>query len=429
MQDLILQVALDFIDLDRALKLAEEAVEGGADWLEAGTPLIKSAGMDAIRKLKEKFHNIPIVADMKTMDVGRIEVEMAAKAGAHIVSILGAAHISTIAECIEAGKHFGAKIMVDMLEVKDYVELAKKIEELGADYISLHIPIDEQMLGKISFENVKAVASNVNIPVAIAGGLNSENIVDAIKAGATILIVGGAITKSKDATKATREIKEVMRTLVGVKTELYTRVSEEKIIEVLKKVSVANISDALHRAPVLYSLRPLFDNIKIVGKAYTVRTYPGDWAKPVEAIDLAKPGDVLVIDAGGSPVAIWGELATHSALRKGLAGVVINGGVRDTMDIRKLKFPVFARYITGQAGEPKGFGEVDVPIVIDGVRIEPGDYIVGDDDGVVVLPKGKAVEYANRAMDVLERENRIRQEIQDGGTLGEVTELLKWEKK
>ena len=81
------------------------------------------------------------------------------------------------------------------------------------------------------------------------------------------------------------------------------------------------------------------------------------------------------------------------------------------------------------AGEPKGFGEIGVPIRIAQMTIETGDWVLGDDDGVVILPQKLAVEYANRAMDVLERENRIREEIKGGRTLAEVTELLRWEKK
>ncbi|MBU4133903.1 bifunctional hexulose-6-phosphate synthase/ribonuclease regulator, partial [bacterium] len=153
------------------------------------------------------------------------------------------------------------------------------------------------------------------------------------------------------------------------------------------------------------------------------------WAKPVEAIDMASAGDILVIDAGGCAPAVWGELATHSALQKGLGGIVIHGAVRDTADIKKMKLPVFASLVTPQAGEPKGFGEIGVPVVISGVRIKTGDWIIGDDDGVVVIPKEKAAEFTNRAMDVLERENRIREEIKEGSTLASVAQLLMWEKQ
>ncbi|HAX62233.1 MAG TPA: bifunctional hexulose-6-phosphate synthase/ribonuclease regulator [Elusimicrobia bacterium] len=425
----ILQVALDFVDLKRALKLADEAVAGGCDWLEAGTPLIKSEGLNCIRELRRKFPHIKIVADMKTADVGRVEVEIAAKAGANVVSVLGTSDDETLKESVSAAKNYGAEIMVDLLGVTDAVQRAKEIEKLGVDYIDIHIPIDEQMKGKISFALVKKVSSAVRIPVAIAGGVNSFNAADAVKAGAEIVIVGGAITKSKNAKEETRKIKKAINQKIKIKTEFFSRVSEKNIREILERVSTANISDALHRNPPLKDIYSITPNIKMVGPAVTVRTYPGDWAKPVQAIDIAKEGDVLVIDAGGVPPAVWGELATNSAINKKVSGVVIYGGIRDTADIKKLKFPAFATLITPQAGEPKGFGEINVPLVISGIKVQPGDWLVGDDDGVIVIPKDVAVEFTNRAMNVLETENRLRKEIKDGSSLSKVAELLKWEKK
>lgn len=424
----ILQVALDFVDLDRALKLAEEAAEGGADWLEAGTPLIKSVGLDCVRAIRKKFPHHTIVADMKTMDVGRIEVESAAKAGADIVAVLGLASDSTISECIQAGSHYGTKILVDLLEVPEFLKRAKEIEQMGSDYLGLHTAIDEQMKGKISFEKVGQLTQQVNIPVAVAGGINSENAWMAVEAGASILIVGGAITKSENARKAARKIKKAMDRKISIETKLFKRVTYENIREILEKVSTANISDAMHRQEALRQIVPVTTGAKMVGRAVTVRTYPGDWAKPVEAIDQAAEGDVIVIDAGGAGPAVWGELASHSAKEKKLAGVVIDGAVRDVADIRRMKFPAFAKMVTPSAGEPKGFGEIGVPVNISGTKIFPGDWVIGDDDGVMILPDKKAIEFTNRAMDVLERENRIRKEIKEGSTLGTVTELLKWEK-
>jgi 3-hexulose-6-phosphate synthase/6-phospho-3-hexuloisomerase len=241
--------------------------------------------------------------------------------------------------------------------------------------------------------------------------------------------VGGAITKAIDPEEAAFTIKKAMEEMVALPTKLFKRGSGAEIRKVLELVSAANLSDALHRGGVMEGLRPLFQGIRLVGRALTVRTYPGDWAKPVEAIEVAEKGDVIVIDAGGVGPAIWGELATHSAVQKGLAGVVIDGGVRDTYDMSQMQFPAYARIIMPNAGEPKGLGEIGVPVTVGNRKVDTGDWILGDDDGVVVLPKSTATEFANRAMDVLEKENRIREEIKGGSTLSEVTELLKWEKK
>src|SRR5262245_65831547 len=101
-----LQVALDFLVFSRAAKAAAEAVAGGADLLEVGTPLLKSEGLDAVRRLREQFPGTPIVADTKTMDAGRAEMEMAAKAGAAWATVLGVASASTIRECVEVGRNY-----------------------------------------------------------------------------------------------------------------------------------------------------------------------------------------------------------------------------------------------------------------------------------------------------------------------------------
>jgi 3-hexulose-6-phosphate synthase/6-phospho-3-hexuloisomerase len=291
------------------------------------------------------------------------------------------------------------------------------------------VAIDEQMQGLDPFATLYAVSQAVEVPVGVAGGINSETAAQAVAHGASYVIVGGAITKAKDPAAAVRELRRALDEGVVIPTTLFKRGGMEEIRSVLEMVSASNLSDALHRGGVLAGIRPLFPGIHMVGRALTVRTYPGDWAKPVEAIDVAEPGDVVVIDAGGVGPAIWGELATNSALQRGLAGVVIDGAIRDSGDIAKLRFPAFSRLVMPNAGEPKGFGEIGVPIRIGHLRVESGDWVLGDDDGVAVLPQQMAVEYANRAMDVLEKENRIREEIKEGRTLGQVANLLRWEKK
>lgn len=424
-----LQVALDLMNLSRAVQIAREAVAGGVDWIEVGTPLIKSEGMNAVRTLKKEFPNHTIVADLKTMDVGGLEVEMAAKSGANIVIILGVSDNSTILEAVAAGKKYGARIMVDLINVDAFLERAVALERMGVDIICVHIGIDQQVKGMNPIEITKQIAEVVvNAEIAMAGGLNTETAPLGVEAGADILIIGHAITAAQNCEEATRALKETMKTGKPMKSKLMKKYAEEDLFKVFSMVSTPNISDAMHRHPCLEGLRPVWEGSKLVGRAVTVRCYNGDWSKPVEAIDVAKKGEVIVIDEGGGDIAVWGELASWSCKVKGITGVVIDGAIRDVDDIRKVKFPAFARYIKSNAGDPKGFGEINIEIDCGGQKINPGDWIVGDDCGVIVIPKEKAQEMANRAAMVLENENRIREEIKRGSTLSKVLKLKKWEK-
>jgi 3-hexulose-6-phosphate synthase/6-phospho-3-hexuloisomerase len=194
------------------------------------------------------------------------------------------------------------------------------------------------------------------------------------------------------------------------------------------KVSTPNISDALQRKGEMRGLQCITVGVKAVGRAITVRTYPGDWAKPVEAVDIAGPGDVIVVEATGGDKAVWGELAAWSCIQKKVEGVVIDGAIRDVDEIRAMNFPAYAKHITPTAGDPKGLGEINVEITCGGVKVRPRDWIIADDNGVMVVPQEMAVEIANRALDVLEKENRIRGEIKQGSTLSKVLQLKKWEK-
>jgi 3-hexulose-6-phosphate synthase / 6-phospho-3-hexuloisomerase len=421
---MILQVALDFVDLDRALKVAEE-VKDSVDWIEAGTPLIKACGMDVIRELKRAYPGKKIVADLKIADTGDIETEMAAKAGADIVTVLGAVDDQTIIHAVEAAKNFGCEVLVDLLNVENLESQARRAEELGADYVMVHTGIDQQMIGKDVFSSLRSVYGSVSIPIAVGGGLTLENVQQAVAGGGNVIIIGGAITKAPDAKKVAADFRKRIDDPAAIKAGSK---KSETVGEMLVKVSTSNVSDAMHRKGEMRGLRPVWSCGKFFGKAFTVKAYPGDWSKTVQSIDSAKAGDVIVIDAHESKVALWGELASRSAVSRKIAGLVIDGGVRDVEEIEKMGFPIYARCISPAAGEPKGMGELDVPIHCGGLEVEPGDYILADRNGVVVLPKKRAVEIAKRAVYVKEKEERVKKEIEDGKTLGQILELGKWEK-
>jgi len=424
----ILQVALDILELDRALQIAREAVEGGVDWIETGTPLIKSEGMNAVRALKDNFPGHTILADMKTMDTGALEVEMAVKSGADIVILLGSADNSTIADARRAADKYGAKLMCDLISVPDPVARARELEGLGIDIINIHVGIDMQMMGITPIELLRQMKNEIHIPIAVAGGLDAKSSGEAVLAGADIVIVGGNIVRSPDVAASARNIRQNIDAPIPAIKDRGSIEAETR--QLLTRVSTPNISDAMHRKGAMHGLFSVNPGLKMVGPAVTVQTFEGDWAKTVEAIDTAQSGDVIVIYNGGSDqVAPWGELATLSCLNKGVAGVVIDGAVRDIDDIRKLEFPVYARAVVPNAGEPKGFGEINAEISCAGQTVRPGDYIVGDDNGIVVVPKERAYEIARRSVEVEKNESRIRDEITRGSTLSKVLRLEKWEKR
>jgi 3-hexulose-6-phosphate synthase/6-phospho-3-hexuloisomerase len=299
---------------------------------------------------------------------------------------------------------------------------------MGIDIIVAHVGIDQQMMGKSSIDLLTSITGEVTIPVAVAGGLDAVTAAQAVQYGAAMVIVGGAIVRSADVTASTSVIRAAIDT---PSIQLDQKVSpDERIRGLFAKVSSPNVTDAMHRKGAMAGVISICGDVKMVGKAVTVQTFAGDWAKPVEAIDCASIGDVIVINNDGAThVAPWGELATMSCIKKGIAGVVIDGAVRDADEIRKTKFPVFAKAVVPNAGEPKGFGEINAEIQCAGQVVKAGDWIIGDGSGVVVVPKERAYEIARRALEVHKNEERIREEIRRGSTLSRVAELIKWEKK
>ena len=419
-------MALDLLELGRSIQIAKEAVAGGADWIEAGTPLIKSEGMDAVRELKKALPGTRIVADMKTVDTGAIEVEMAAKAGADIVAMLATSDNSTIEDALRAARQYGVQIMMDLLTVPDPVKRSRDLDGLGVDYICVHVGIDQQMTGMDTIDFLKQIVKEVNLPVAAAGGIDASSGAEAIATGAAIVIVGGSVVRSADVTASARRIREAID---HASVSAHERKSlEEEMIDIFRSVSTPNISDAMHRKGAMRDIHPINPGTRIVGSAITVQTFAGDWAKSVEAIDQGGPGNVIVIYNGSNYIAPWGGLATLSCKNKGIEGVVVEGAVRDVDEIRAMKYPVFASGITPNAGEPKGMGEINAEITCGGQTVRPGDYIVGDESGVVVIPKERAYEIARRAKMVEENESRLYEEIRRGKTLSEVANLKRWEK-
>lgn len=175
---------------------------------------------------------------------------------------------------------------------------------------------------------------------------------------------------------------------IGLRILKRKRKVEAAMVAKYRELPVANVSDSMNRMTAAGSrLRPMHGGGIMCGPALTVKTRPGDNLMVHKALDLAEAGDVVVVDAGGDLTnSIIGELMLAVAAKKGLGGVVINGAVRDSGAIRSGKFPVFAAGVSHRGPYKDGPGEINVPIAIDGMVIEPGDLVIGDDDGLLCVP-------------------------------------------
>ncbi len=175
--------------------------------------------------------------------------------------------------------------------------------------------------------------------------------------------------------------------------------ADAAIVERLRKVPVANISDVMWRLSAAGPrLRPIHDGRPMAGVALTVKTRPGDNLFVHKALDLAEPGDVIVVDAGGDLTnAIIGELMAGYAATRGIAGLVIHGAVRDVDVLKKGPLPVYAGGVTHRGPYKDGPGQINVPIALDGMVVMPGDIVLGDADGVLAVPLDQAAAICDAA--------------------------------
>jgi len=204
----IVQISLDLTNIDEALETAALAMRAGVDWLEAGTPLILAEGLHGVRALRAAFPGVPIVADLKTMDGGYLEAEMMAKAGATHVVVMVRAHEETIKVVVQAGRDHGVKVMGDNLGEPDMVFGAKRLEDLGCDFVIHHIGYDERRgiaaRGErmpSPLDQLREVVQAVQVPVQAVGGLSLEQAILCPRYGAPLVVLGAPLTIDADAFK------------------------------------------------------------------------------------------------------------------------------------------------------------------------------------------------------------------------------------
>ncbi len=196
----------------------------------------------------------------------------------------------------------------------------------------------------------------------------------------------------------------------------------EEIEKKLNGLDAASINAALKkRGSVDESIKPIKEGDFICGPAFTAKCCPGDMLTALKALDEISEGEVLVIDGGGvTKYSLFGDLMARQAKIKRVAGVVVDGAIRDVKSIKGEGLSVFCRGIVTRAGTATRSGDINVPVVCGGVIVNPGDWIVGDDDGVVVIPKDKVEKTIHIAEETLKREAIIREAIEQGKSISKL---------
>lgn len=181
-----------------------------------------------------------------------------------------------------------------------------------------------------------------------------------------------------------------------------------------------SLADAMGRTNAMNAqVRPIWPGARCAGPAVTAAPAGTDLTAVFEVIDIATPGDVIVVQGLGSPnLAFWGENTTLSARNQGVVGVVLDAPCRDVAAHARLNFPVFATGATPRAGVLGGRGETQMPVSVGGVVVQPGDAVVGDENGVVVVPATRLVHVMAALEDVLKRERATQESLASGGTIG-----------
>jgi len=208
---------------------------------------------------------------------------------------------------------------------------------------------------------------------------------------------------------------------------LLEKFTSKKIdLKILKYISTPQISDAMKKLNLentsIKGVKPRTDN-KLVGKVVTVKTDSYDWGTVVKAIEIAKKDQVIVIGTDDDDQALWGELTSKMAREKGLSGTVVMGAARDIAAIRSLNYPLFSSSIISNAGDPLNEGEVNVPIKCGNLEIKPGDIIIGDDCGVLVIPKSQYPDVIKETLNIKKQEKEILDKIEKGFSLSEILGL------
>lgn len=410
-----LSVSLEFLHLENAIFCAEQSVSAGVDIIEVGSTLLKSTGLTSIKVLRERFPEVTLVADMKVQSNVASEIKAIAGAGANSITISGNVSSKVWQQSLDVAKEHEVDVILDF---RDLVRPQQYIDEhIPEGFHSIMLSLD-----KSSFALLQKTTSLLSTPVGVQGIEEEDAIVEAISLGASTIGIRFCDTKEKSIQEAVKSISAILSNAKRTFPKDPISLHEEQLLQLLEQVSPSDFCEVSERPCFLENVYPVQKYTKVAGKAATLKVWPGAEMAVIDFLMKMEPHCILVIDAGGRGSAVWGQMATEIAIKKELVGVVVYGSIKDVNKIREKGLPCYTSSITPiiAKNQDSSFSE-NCPLKIGEVFIKPGDWLIGDDTGIISISKehiffktDEALKRYNERMEIIRSiENAKDKELEE----------------
>lgn len=416
-----LQVIVNFLHLENALFCAEQAVLGGADALEIGNTLIKNAGLHCLRICRDKFPDTPIIADLKLLVARTAEIQKTAEAGVRAVTVYGAILLPEWEKCVQLVHAAGMQAFLDFRDMAPSL-IRQQLSLLPlADMVLLDLQAGDDMaylLQEIAYRHGK--------PLAVSGARPADNLGELFSLGAERVVCEYREGETQDVRTAVQGLRQNLAQIqpaaaASVSPHVY---SEEQLLQKLSLTSPAHVGAVCQERPVfLERVFPLLRFTKVFGRAATIKVWGG--IKPVLDFLLEIPsGSIVVVDGSGDASPIWNGLATVLASKRSLAGAVVYGTVTEIQHVRAKNFPCYAAALTALPVRTNDMCQKNVPLQLGSVTVNPDDWLIGDDSGLVCIPAAQVFTITQRAVQLSQQQEQILREIEATSDWERVKQLV-----
>jgi regulator of RNase E activity RraA len=417
-----LQIIVNCLHLENALFCAEQAVLGGADSLEIGSVLIKNAGLHSVKICKEKFPDIPLIADLKLVQDDTQEIPQVAEAGASGVTVSGAISVAAWERCVKLAHAEKLAVLLDFRDVAAPLIRQQLPLVPAADLVLLSMQADGDLtyiLQEIAFRYAR--------PMALSGLQHVHNPNELLALGADTALVEYREGETQNVRAAVQQLRQDFSQIQpSVAPAIAPRdYSEQLLRQKLDQITPAYVAEVYRERPVfLEKVFPLLRFTKIFGHAATIKVWGGGINAVLDFLLEVKPGAIVVVDSSGDAAPVWNGLATVIASKRNLAGAVVYGTVTEIQPIRVKNFPCYATALSALPVWEGNMCQKQIPLQLGNVTVCPDDWLIGDDSGMVCIPSSKIFQVTQQAVQVAQRKNQILREIEATSDWEKVKQLV-----